>query len=101
MSRLPVIRAAAVQAEPVILDLDATVAKACDLIREAAGNGAQLVVFPEMFIPTYVNGSIWDGASRFGALKRRGALFCACGKTRSKLATHRQKSSAGPPARTE
>ena len=40
-----------------MLDLDATVAKACDLIREAAQNGAKLVVFPEMFIPTYVDGS--------------------------------------------
>jgi nitrilase len=44
---------AAVQASSVFLDKDATVEKACRLISEAAGEGAQLVVFPEAFIPGY------------------------------------------------
>ena len=44
---------AAVQAAPEFLDRDATVAKACDLIAEAARSGAQLIVFPESYIPTY------------------------------------------------
>ncbi len=44
---------AAVQATPVFLDTDATVDKACALIKEAAGQGARLVVFPEAFVPTY------------------------------------------------
>ncbi len=45
--------AAAVQASPVFLDTPATAAKACRLIEEAAGNGAKLVAFPEVFIPGY------------------------------------------------
>ena len=44
---------AAVQATPVFLDTDATVEKACGLIKDAAGQGARLVVFPEAFVPTY------------------------------------------------
>ncbi|PYH80218.1 hypothetical protein BO82DRAFT_366011 [Aspergillus uvarum CBS 121591] len=35
------------QAEPVWLDLDATVDKTCALIAEAASQGAQLIAFPE------------------------------------------------------
>jgi nitrilase len=44
---------AAVQASPVYLDREATTARACELIREAASGGAELAVFPEAFIPTY------------------------------------------------
>jgi len=46
-------RIAAVQAAPVFLDLDATLDKACGLIRQAADGGAQLVAFPEAFISGY------------------------------------------------
>jgi predicted amidohydrolase len=45
--------AAAVQAAPVWMNSTATVAKACALIREAAGKGARLVAFPEVFVPAY------------------------------------------------
>lgn len=48
-----VVRAAAVQAEPKWLDLDAGVTAMIELIGEAADNGAQLVAFPETFIPGY------------------------------------------------
>jgi nitrilase len=54
-----VVRVAAVQAEPVTLDCEATVDKACGLIDEAARQGAQLIVFPETFIPVYPNSSVW------------------------------------------
>jgi nitrilase len=44
---------ACVQAEPAILDRDATLAKLEALTAEAAGQGARLVVFPETFVPVY------------------------------------------------
>lgn len=47
------VRVAAIQAGSVFLDLDATVAKAETLIKEAATNGADLVAFPEAFFPGY------------------------------------------------
>jgi nitrilase len=45
------LRAATVQAEPVWFDAAATVEKAISLIREASANNAQLIAFPEVFIP--------------------------------------------------
>ena len=53
MLTLPKFKAAAVQAAPVFLDTDATVAKVCALIAEAAGNGARLIAFPEVFVAGY------------------------------------------------
>lgn len=47
------VRAAVIQGTPVFLDRDATTAKACRLIREVSADGAELIVFPEAFIPTY------------------------------------------------
>src|SRR6059058_2445142 len=52
---------ACVQAEPVILDRDATIEKLARLAAEAAGNGAKLLVFPEAFIPAYPS-SVWARA---------------------------------------
>jgi cyanide dihydratase len=49
----PKFKAAAVQASPVYLNLDATVEKSCKLIDEAAANGARLIAFPEGFLPGY------------------------------------------------
>lgn len=47
------VRAAAVQIAPVFDSPDGTVLKVCRAIAEAAGRGAQLVVFPETFVPYY------------------------------------------------
>jgi nitrilase len=42
-----------VQVEPVILDRAATIERLAEHTRAAAGEGAELVVFPETFIPAY------------------------------------------------
>lgn len=44
---------AAVQARPVYMDREATLAKACSLIAEVGAAGGKLAVFPEAFIPGY------------------------------------------------
>ncbi len=56
MSNQQIVKVAVVQAAPVLFDREATVAKACELIAEAAAKGAQLVLFPEAFIPAYPRG---------------------------------------------
>ncbi len=48
-----IVRVAVVQARPVYYDLGKTVAKACALIAEAAGQGAQLAALGETFFPGY------------------------------------------------
>ena len=49
-------RLAIVQAAPVMFDKDACLEKAIRLIEEAAQNGAELIVFPELFLPGYPYG---------------------------------------------
>ena len=46
-------RIALVQAEPVMFDKDACVQKALRYIEEASAGQAELIVFPELFIPGY------------------------------------------------
>jgi nitrilase len=50
------VRVAVVQAAPIPFDREATVDKACELTLEAAAQGAQLILFPEAFIPAYPRG---------------------------------------------
>jgi nitrilase len=52
---------ACVQAEPVVLDRAATLDKLAALTAEAAGQGAELVVFPETFVSVYPS-STWAKA---------------------------------------
>jgi len=47
------VRAAAVHAASPFLDREAAVDKACRLVGQAAADGAELVVFPETFVPGY------------------------------------------------
>jgi aliphatic nitrilase len=61
----PKFKAAAVAASPVYLDREATTEKACGLIAEAAKEGAELIVFPEVYLPGYPYW-IWLGSPTWG-----------------------------------
>jgi nitrilase len=58
-------KAAVIQAAPVFMDLQATLAKTIVLIDEAAANGAKLVAFPETWLPGYP-WWLWLGAPAWG-----------------------------------
>jgi nitrilase len=68
------VKVACVQAEPVILDRDATLEKLAALTAEAAGEGAELVVFPETFVSVYPSSS-WARALAGWADPRAKAAF--------------------------
>jgi aliphatic nitrilase len=53
MITYPKYRVAAAHVAPVFLDLEATVEKTCSIIEEAARKGAQLIAFPETYIPAF------------------------------------------------
>jgi nitrilase len=66
MTTFPTVRVAAVQATPVLLDVEATIAKAVALIGDAANSGARLVVLPECFVSAYPSGAWGAASARFG-----------------------------------
>src|SRR5262245_29673646 len=49
-------RAAVVQAASVLFDRDRSIEKAAELIRQAGGEGARLILLPEALIPGYPRG---------------------------------------------
>jgi nitrilase len=64
------VKVACVQAEPVILDRERTLDRLEQLASDAARNGAELVVFPETFVPIYPS-SRW--AKAFAGWQNAGA----------------------------
>jgi nitrilase len=66
------LRVAAVQASYVLMDREATVDRVAELTRAAAEQGAQLVVFPEVFVPgtpIWIDTRpIWDGDDEWFAM---------------------------------
>ena len=99
-------KVAVVQAASILFDRDASVEKACQLIYEAAAQNAELVLFPEAFIPAYPRGlsfgmvvgsrkpegrdlwqRYWENAveipslatDRFGAAAREAGVYLAMG----------------------
>src|SRR5579862_9396795 len=65
-----VTRVAVVQAGPVPFDRERTLEKASTLIADAAGRGAQVVVFPEAFVSGYPKGL--DFGARVGSRSAEG-----------------------------
>ena len=62
MASLETVRVAAVQATPVVLNAEATMDKAVELLHKAAADGATLVVFPEAFLSLYPSAT-WAAAA--------------------------------------
>lgn len=53
MKTYPRFKACVAHVAPVYLDTNKTIDKACGLIAEAARNGAQIIAFPESFVPGF------------------------------------------------
>ncbi len=61
------VKVAIIQHPPVFLNLEASLLKACELIEAAAEQGAQVIAFPETWLPGYPvwldfspNAALWD-----------------------------------------
>ena len=62
MTSLECVRVAAIQATPVVLDVEGCITKAEGLLHAAADQGARLAVLPECFVSLYPSGS-WAGST--------------------------------------
>jgi nitrilase len=78
MTAMTTIRVAAVQASYVLMDRDATIDRVAVLTAAAAADGAQLVLFPEVFVPgtpIWIDTQpIWDGDEDWFALLAENAV---------------------------
>ncbi len=54
-----IVRAAAVQLTPVLFDRDGSTEKVLDTIKAAGGEGVELLVFPETYVPNYPYFANW------------------------------------------
>src|SRR5919197_287945 len=76
------VRVACVQAEPVVFDRDATIAKLASLAREAADGGAQLALLHRQLVPTNHERLVWGPGDGRGletvdiGAARTGGLVC-------------------------
>jgi nitrilase len=68
------VKVACVQAEPVVLDREATLDKLASLTAEAARQGAQLVVFPETFVSVYPSSAWAKALAGWGDPRARAAF---------------------------
>jgi len=59
------VKIAIMQKSPIFLNLDASVAKACELISQASSEGAYIVAFPETWLPGY---PVWIDTAPSAAL---------------------------------
>ena len=71
----PTLRLAAAQAAPVFLDREATIDKACRVIHEAGSNGADVVGFPEGYVPAHPLWFHFHAATSTHAMALSEALF--------------------------
>lgn len=53
MNQAKMVRAAAVQIAPNLVEPEKTIEKVCQAMEEAASKGVQIIVFPETFVPYY------------------------------------------------
>jgi len=75
---MTILRVAAVQATYVLMNREATIDRVAELTAAAAADGAQLVVFPEAFVPgtpIWIDTQpIWDGDTEWFRLLAENAV---------------------------